>query len=464
MGRRIPYKDSKKHFKTIFLTDEQVESIVKEYPFFLTKELIEKYSVSKSLINDIARHYSLKKDTDTYRKARGWKINDEPVDLIMFEWFYPKTTDKQMQKVFGKSEHFLRALAIKRNLKKYDDVLSSRHSKSKPRIGYDVSGIHYESDFLSLEDIKYVIENYAVEANKFLAEKLNCEENHIVSISNYYKLTKDKEILKIRRKEILVHRNKNITGRDLTPEVIKEIALKYYSKREFCDKDSSAYITANRLGIMEEVTKHMVNMSFSVPQIISRQITEYLFNQKCEYNTRRIIAPYELDVYFPNLKIAFEYDGKGWHQNDEIDKTKLCKDKGILLIKLFERSRRFKEDIQQHLVENLQLINKWCNLFITEENILSFSEPIDFPKLFTDEELYILRNNDTSYLRKNHNNLYQKYQRYNPDNKVFTTLKWTEDVVKDELSKYENWKDVYQNNRQLYQAVMKKFKHLKLSK
>lgn len=251
----------------------------------------------------------------------------------------------------------------------------------------------------------------------------------------------------------------------MTLDLIKMEALKYHSKREFADRDPSAYVTANRLGVMDEITSHMVNLSFSVPQIITRQITEYLFNQKCDYNTRRIISPYELDVYFPDLKIAFEYDGKGWHQNDEVDKIKLCEEKGIFLIKLFERSRRFKEDIQNYLLENLEGINTWCKTEITEEQILLFDEPIDFPKLFTEEELEILRGNDVTFLRKNYSNLYQKYIRYNPDNINFKKsykeiIKWDEETVLKELDKYTSKGELLKNNPKCYNAIHKKHRHL----
>ena len=420
MGKRIPFKDSNKHFITVFLTNEEVLEIVEKYPFCINRELAEEYKVSKDLICCIAFHYSLKKDLDTYRITRGWKTNDEPVDLVMFDWFYPKTSNPQLQEIFGKSDHVIRKIAKERN--------------------------------------------YAVETNKYLAEKVGCKRSTVVSISNYYELSKDDNVVKQRKKDIIIERNKRL-GRDVTPELIKQEALKYHSKREFYDRDPSLYATANRIGIMEEVTKHMVNISFSVPQIISRQITEYLFNQKCHYNTRRIIAPYELDVYFPYLKIAFEYDGKGWHQNDEVDKVKLCKEKGILLIKLFERSRKFREDIQNHLIENIEEVNNLCNTIITKENILSFNEPIDFPKLFTEEELYILRNNNLSFLTKNHYNLYQKYKRYNPDNINFkkshhNKIVWDEEQVINVVNQYSSKGELLKNNYACYQVIHKRFRHL----
>lgn len=460
MGKRVKFEISGLHFKTVYLTDEQVKNIVEEYPFQLNRYLIEKYKVSKDLICGIASHYNIKKDFDTYNKLRGRNTTLEPVDTVMFDWFYPKTTDRQLREVFGKSENFIRGLAIERGLNKYPDVRSARQSKDSPKVRYSISGEDFITTEISLQDVKYIVENYPILSDQFIMDRLNCRKGLIVSVAKYYELEKDKKCLSERRKEILVNRNKNITGRDLTPELLQEVALNYHSKREFFDKDASAYTTANRLGIMEEITKHMVNFSFSVPQIITRQITEHLFKEKCEYNTRRIIAPYELDVYFPKLKIAFEYDGKGWHANDELDKTTLCMNLNILLITISERSRRYEEDIKNQLIENLDKINSWGKTNITESDVLSFNDPIDFPKLFTDEELKICRNNDASFLRKNYANLYQKYRRYNPDNKVFSTVKWTLDVVIEEMKKYNSMIDILHNNKQLYQTIHKKFKHL----
>lgn len=417
MPRIAPFHISGKPFGTKLLTSEQIEEIKEKYPHIVNRELCKEYNVSKHVVVELAYHYSLKKDNS----FRGWKTNSEPVDLVMFDWFYPKTSNTQLQQIFGKSDHFIRNLAKERSITKYEDVLSARYSKTKPRIRYNSSGVHYESDEITLDNILYVVENYHRLSNRELAEKIGCRESIIVSIAKYYELTKDKDIVEQRKKQILIDRNKNITGRDLTPELLKEIALKYPSKREFQYKDSSAYTTANRLGIMDDITSHMVNLSFSIPQIITRQITEHIFKQKCQYNTRKIIAPYELDIYFPNLKLAFEYDGKGWHENDTLDKNTLCINLNIQLFTISERHRKYEEDIKNQLIENLDKINSWCKTNIMKQDILSFNEPIDFPKLFTDEELYVLRNNTVNFLRKNYYNLYQKYRRYNPDNKNFNT-------------------------------------------
>ena len=41
------------------------------------------------------------------------------------------------------------------------------------------------------------------------------------------------------------------------------------------------------------------------------------------YNDRVTLKPYEIDVFLPEYKIGFEYNGKGWHINNERDELKI---------------------------------------------------------------------------------------------------------------------------------------------
>ena len=59
-------------------------------------------------------------------------------------------------------------------------------------------------------------------------------------------------------------------------------------------------------------------------------------------NSRLIIQPFELDVYLPELKIAFEFDGLYWHSEKKkdskyhLEKTEECERNGIRLVHVFE--------------------------------------------------------------------------------------------------------------------------------
>lgn len=153
------------------------------------------------------------------------------------------------------------------------------------------------------------------------------------------------------------------TGRRLTPEYVAAQAKKYESKVEFQMKDPSSYKKAKSLGIFEQVTSHMKRTSFSVPQLICRQFFDELIDFNSLYNTRKIITPYEIDIYYPSSKVAVEYHGKGWHsrtaavQRDSY-KKELLKEKGIYLIEIHEKSRRYENDIKSQICNHEELLKK----------------------------------------------------------------------------------------------------------
>ncbi len=68
-----------------------------------------------------------------------------------------------------------------------------------------------------------------------------------------------------------------------------------------------------------------------------------IYHGKILKNTRKAISPYELDIYLPELNIAFEINGSFWHsenngidKNYQFDKSKRCINKGIKLFHIYE--------------------------------------------------------------------------------------------------------------------------------
>ena len=80
---------------------------------------------------------------------------------------------------------------------------------------------------------------------------------------------------------------------------------------------------------------------------------------------RNIIKPYELDIYIPDLKLAFEFNGLFWHnennihKNYHLNKTELCEEQGIQLIHIWEDDWLYKQDIVKSMI--LNKLNKTKN-------------------------------------------------------------------------------------------------------
>lgn len=77
------------------------------------------------------------------------------------------------------------------------------------------------------------------------------------------------------------------------------------------------------------------------------------------FNDRKILDGGELDIYLPDLKLAFEFNGLYWHselyrdKNYHINKTELSEKKGIKLIHIYEDDWLYKQDIVKSRILNL---------------------------------------------------------------------------------------------------------------
>jgi hypothetical protein len=72
---------------------------------------------------------------------------------------------------------------------------------------------------------------------------------------------------------------------------------------------------------------------------------------------------YEIDIYLPELKIGFEFNGIYWHSNKfkdknyHLEKTNYFKEKGIRIIHIWEDDWIFKQDILKSQIINLLRLN-----------------------------------------------------------------------------------------------------------
>lgn len=309
------------------------------------------------------------------------------------------------------------------------------------------------------DDINLLISLYPNTKNIEISKILNKTKEQIKSKSYELNLHKTKEHINgIRLENCLSHGN-----RLLSFDVVKDIASKYKTKKDFQESDPSAYTTANKNGWIENVCSHMTKQNYSTPQLILRYIISIIIDDNIVYNDRRKVYPYELDIFLPSYNLAFEYDGKRWHTNNTNDQIKndICNKNNINLIRIKENNRNYIDDIKKQLIENLSIINKHCALNIQENDIIN----INSKNIYDDIKKYIL---DTKNIKK----IIQKYEYYwdfvKNEQKLYRHLRginclieytsqlkrkridWTNDRIIEEISKYEYLSDLIKKSNPCY--------------
>ena len=117
-------------------------------------------------------------------------------------------------------------------------------------------------------------------------------------------------------------------------------------------------------------------------------------------NTKSLINPYELDIYIPEKKLAFEFNGTYWHsdkfkdKNYHITKTRLCNKKKVRLIHIFEHEWTFNQEKIKSLIRSALGIFD-VRLYARQCEVKEISHP-EYKKFL---ELYHLQNSVNSSIR-----------------------------------------------------------------
>jgi len=321
----------------------------------------------------------------------------------------------------------------------------------------------------------FLIQNYSDISNSDLSKLLNKSIN---SIDNKRKKLNLKKSIK-HKSNMIAKRNKMV-GRDLSYENLFKIAQKYKTRGEFQKMDGSAYVVARKNGYLNDICKHMIKNQYSIPQLLLGEICKILIDENILYDTRKIIKPYELDIFIPKYNLAFEYDGKGWHQNNKNDKikNKECKNKNIKLIRIIENNRKYDEDIKNQLINKLNEINNYCNLNIKKQDVLNIDNKQLYDKinnnlLSNDDIINIISKYDKYHdFRINEPKIYEKLKKLKKLDE-FTkhlkrnTINWDDEKINNEISKYEYLYDFIKKSYGCYLYVLRhnlKDKLLKLKR
>lgn len=97
-----------------------------------------------------------------------------------------------------------------------------------------------------------------------------------------------------------------------------------------------------------------------------KELVDYiksLYSGQIIENSRSVISPLELDIYLPELKLAFEFNGIYWHNEQNvkstyhINKTNMCNFRGIQLIHIFEHQWDNNTEVVKSLIRNKLRLN-----------------------------------------------------------------------------------------------------------
>jgi hypothetical protein len=319
--------------------------------------------------------------------------------------------------------------------------------------------------FWTKDEVDYLISNYSDKTNLQISSELKRSLKSVVSKSRKLNLKKSK----IHRFKMIGIRNKK-TARDLSFEALRDIASSYKSRGEFQLRDASAYTTARTAGILDQICSHMIKHSYSIPQMILSEILKKIIGFDFTYNDKTIITPYEIDIFYYNLNLAFEYDGRGWHTKHLVDKNKLCLDKNITLITIVENSRRYIDDIKSQIIDNIDIINNNSGLDLKDVDIKVVEIDYDglFSEILDEKEIKKVcdRYSHFSEFIKNNKNLYYKLQNLKLLNKFTSHMTRrggiNEESAKKEVSKYIYFSDFLKNSYRFYIWIKKNKKEFLL--
>ena len=347
---------------------------------------------------------------------------DEKINILIEK--YSNTDNDELSRLLGIKKSYIITKANKLFLYKTKEFITGIRKKNNPKT--------YWSD----DELKNLKLKYKDTSNRDLAELLKKTKKSVgkkLKELNLYR-TKDE-------KDYITSKTCKKNGRDLTFNFVEQVAKMYNTRHEFYLFDSPAYSVACKNKWLDIICKHMVVCNISIPQLILKDILEFIFKINCSFNDRKTIFPLEIDCYFPKWRIGWEYDGKYFHNDVDDEKKRLvCKSKNITLFNITEKTDNFKNyelNIKQQLIEQLFDIIKITNIKITSDEIINYTPIINYPNVLTNDEKEKCVNKKISEIKDiNLIKKIKKYNLYQKYNIINDSIKYNRFVNYDEYIKY----------------------------
>ena len=150
-------------------------------------------------------------------------------------------------------------------------------------------------------------------------------------------------------------KDNNITlVEDYKTQKINGFPTYYKLKCDYCGFEFKDHLISNKIPICKKCNNNKKN---SLEDELFFFINE---NIEAQRNVRYVLDGKEIDIYIPEKKIGFEFNGLYWHSEKNgkdrkyhLKKTKKAKEKGIRLIHIFEDEWVYKKDIVKSRIKNI---------------------------------------------------------------------------------------------------------------
>lgn len=141
-------------------------------------------------------------------------------------------------------------------------------------------------------------------------------------------------------------------------------------------------------------TCHPVKNGTSIGEKELRNYIKSLLPPEVEIksNCRDLISPYEVDIYIPDLKVAFEFNGIYWHGEDKgkdkkyhYSKWEKCKSQNVQLITVWEDNWRDKQEIVKSMIAHKLGLSKDEKVFAKDTYVdsgVEYKEAKDFAEKY----------------------------------------------------------------------------------
>lgn len=271
------------------------------------------------------------------------------------------------------------------NIKKYgvENVfqLDSIKEKSKKTIltKYGVNNVS-KSKIIQQQKIETNLEKYGVEWSMMSLEiqekskKTNLDRYGVDNISKLKEVKQQKveTCLKNNGVEYISqsHEFKGLIKNNNIIKLSKKYNLKFVDINDeyffiYCDVCNKVY-PINKKAFYTRCNCKTIICSFCNPVTknfsgLEKQLLVFVeenYDGKIILNSNKIIKPFELDIYLPEINLALEFNGLYWHSEEyrnkdyHLNKTKKCLKLGIQLIHVWEDDWRDKKEIIKSIILN----------------------------------------------------------------------------------------------------------------